>query len=184
MIKTLSTALVLACSLSVYAQADSLEKLAQDVKQLVAQNAGSLDSDDQIQVRKNLRQIIQVFKLNGYEVGGSASYTCESNNNQLIDLDSGRMIHDFTSFEACREALANVKVGKTFCDFDNNTLYQISGKLIHDFSEGQNCRDAIASIARVNKYCDYENNTLRKADGTLIYDFSSRDECTSNLGKK
>ena len=179
--KTLSAILLLTCSLSVFAQAESLDQLAEEVKQLINNNAGDLDSNDQIQVRKNLRQIIQVFKLNGHEAPTGSSFICDSNNNQLINTDSGRMIHDFNDTTACREALANVKVGKTFCDYENNTLYSTNGTQIHDFSDSTNCRDAIASIARVKKYCDYENNTLRKADGTLIHDFSSSEECTRNL---
>lgn len=184
MLKTFSVALILSGSLSALAQSESLEKLTQDVQQLVEQNSRQLNSNDQMQIRHNLRQVIQLFKLNGYEVGGSRNYTCESNNNHLIDLDNGGIVHDFTSIEACREALANVKAGKTFCDFDNNTLYQTNGQIIFDFTSPENCRDAIASIARVKKFCDYDNNTLRKADGSLIYDFNSREQCLSNLGKK
>lgn len=180
MLKTLSLTLILMTSASAFAQSQSLEDLAQEVKQLTA-SSGRLDANDQTLVRKNLRQIISVFKLAGVETGSSVSVICDSNNNQLINTDTGRMLHDFTSTEHCREALANVKVGKTFCDYNDNTLYSPNGNLVHDFSDSQNCKDAIASIAKVKKYCDYNDNTLRKSDGSLIYDFSSREECTRNL---
>lgn len=181
MLKTLSLSLALSCSASAFAQNQSLEDLAQEVKQLVDGNTDRLDSNDQQLVRKNLRQIVNVFKLAGVEAGRSLSVICDSNNNQLINTDNGRMLHDFTQIEHCREALANVKVGKSFCDYNDNTLYQPNGNLVHDFSEPQNCKDAIASISRVKKYCDYNDNTLRKFDGSLIYDFSSKEECTKNL---
>jgi hypothetical protein len=180
MLKSLSLALVVMTSASAFAQSQSLEDLAQEVKQLTA-SAERLDANDQTLVRKNLRQIIAVFKIAGVETGSSISVICDSNSNQLINTDTGRMLHDFTSTEHCREALANVKVGKSFCDYNDNTLYSPNGSLVHDFSESTNCRDAIASISRVKKYCDYNDNTLRKADGSLIYDFSSREECTRNL---
>lgn len=179
--KTLFPILLLTFSFTTFAQSESLDQLAEQVKQLINADGDRLDSNDQIQVRKNLRQIIQVFKLNGSEPSSGNSFICDSNNNQLINTDNGRMIHDFSDSTACREALANVKVGKFFCDYNDNTLYSTAGSLVHDFSDSTNCRDAVSSIAKVRKYCDYNDNTLRKADGSLIYDFSSREECTKNL---
>lgn len=179
--KTLCALLIVSSSLSAFSQTDNLDQLADQVKELINVNGSKLDNEDQASVKKNLRQIIQLFKLNGYEVGTSRNFFCDSNNNQLIDSDNARMIHDFSDYGVCMEALNNVKAGKSFCDYDGNILYRPNGMLIHDFSDYNNCRDAIESIARVKKYCDYANNTLRKADGTLIHDFSSLDECLRNL---
>lgn len=179
--KTLFPILLLTFSFTTFAQAESLDQLAQEVKQLINANGDLLDSNDQIQVRKNLRQIINVFKMNGHGPTGNGSYICDSNNNQLINIDTGRMIHDFSDTNACREALNNVKAGKFFCDYSDNRLYSTAGSMVHDFSDSTNCRDAVASVAKVRKFCDYSDNTLRKSDGSLIYDFSSREDCTKNL---
>ena len=179
--KQISVLLMLSISFSAFSQTNTLEETSQEVNQLISLHADKLNNDDQILVRKNLRQIINVFKVNGYGVPTGGSFICDSNNNQLINLESGKLVFDFSNFENCQEALRNVKIGKSFCDYTDNTLRQASGVFVFDFSDGVNCKEAIESIYRVNKFCDYTDNTLRRFDGSLLYDFSSKEECLKGL---
>ena len=179
--KQISVLLMLSISFSAFSQTNTLEETSQEVNQLISLHGDKLNNDDQILVRKNLRQIINVFKVNGYGVPAGGSFICDSNNNQLINLESGKLVFDFSNFENCQEALRNVKIGKSFCDYTDNTLRQASGVFVFDFSDGVNCKEAIESIYRVNKFCDYTDNTLRRFDGSLLYDFSSKEECLKGL---
>ena len=179
--KQISVLLMLSISFSAFSQTNTLEETSQEVNQLISLHADKLNNDDQILVRKNLRQIINVFKVNGYGVPTSGSFICDSNNNQLINVESGKLIFDFSNYENCQEALRNVKIGKSFCDYTDNTLRQPSGVFVFDFSDGVNCKEAIESIYTVKKFCDYTDNTLRKFDGSLLYDFSSKEECLKGL---
>jgi hypothetical protein len=179
--KAISTFLLLSLSVSAFSQTNSLEELSQEVNQMVAAHGDTLDANDQLSVRKNLRQILQIFKMNGNGLPTGGSYICDSNNNQLINLEGRAMIHDFSSAEHCQEALANVKKGKSFCDYNDNTLRLADGRFVFDFSDAVNCKDAVESIFKVKKFCDYNDNTLRKFDGTLLYDFSSKEDCLKGL---
>ena len=179
--KQISVLLMLSTSISAFSQTNTLEEISQEVNQLVSTHGDKLNNDDQLLLRKNLRQIINIFKVNGYEVPTAGSFLCDSNNNQLINLENGKLIYDFTTFENCQEARRNVKIGKSFCDYTDNTLRQASGVFVFDFSNEVNCKEAIESIYTVKKFCDYTDNTLRKFDGTLLYDFSSKEECLKGL---
>ncbi|MBA2405083.1 MAG: hypothetical protein H0V66_09960 [Bdellovibrionales bacterium] len=181
--KSIATLLLVSLSISAFSQANSLEGISQEVNQLISQHAEKLDANDQLTVRKNLRHIIQIFKMNGHGIPAGGSYICDSNNNQLINLDGRILIHDFSSMDHCQEAMANVKLGKGFCDYNDNTLRQANGKLVHDFSDSVNCKEAVESIYKVKKFCDFTDNTLRKFDGTLLYDFSSREDCLKGLNQ-
>ena len=179
--KAITIFLLLLLSASAFSQANSLEELSQEVNQMVSAYGDTLDADDQLSVRKNLRQILQIFKMNGNGLPTGGSYICDSNTNQLFNLDGRTMIYDFSSAEHCQEALINVKKGKSFCDYNDNTLRLADGRLVHDFSESANCKDAVESIFKVKMFCDYRDNTLRKIDGSLLYDFSSKEECLKGL---
>ena len=179
--KQISILFMLSISISTFSQTNSLEEISQEVNQLISVHGDKLDENDQILVRKNLRQIINVFKVNGYGVPTGGSFICDSNNNQLINIENGKLVYDFSTSENCQEALRNVKMGKSFCDYSDNTLRQASGVFVFDFSDGVNCKEAIESIYVVKKFCDYTDNTLRKFDGTLLYDFSSKEECLKGL---
>lgn len=179
--RSIATLLLLSISISAYSQNNSLEEISQEVNQLISAHGDKLDENDQLLVRKNLRHIINVFKTNGHGIPTGGSYICDNNNNQLISLEAGRLIYDFSSMDHCQEALKNVKIGKGFCDYTDNTLRLADGKFVHDFSDGENCKDAVESIFKVKKFCDYTDNTLRKTDGTLVYDFSSKEECLKGL---
>lgn len=175
------TLLFVSLSLTSFAQNESMEKLMEDVSKLVSKNGSDLDFEDQALVTKNLKQILQVFRLNGYEVSSMANIICESGENKLINLDTQQVLHDFSSFNKCLEALANLKNGKLFCDFDDNSLHSTDGLTVYDFSTDFNCKEAIESIFKYKKFCDHVDNTLRKANGVLLYDFSSKEECLRNL---
>ena len=114
--KQISVLLMLSISITALSQTNTLEEISQEVNQLVSIHGDKLNNDDQLLLRKNLRQIINVFKVNGYGIPTGGSFICDSNNNQLINLDNGKLIYDFTTFENCQEALRNVKNGKSFCD--------------------------------------------------------------------
>lgn len=173
-------ATLLSLSLTAFAQTNSLDQISQEVGQMVAAHAEKLAETDKLTIRKNLRQILQIFKINGHELP-TGSFICDANNNQLINVDARKLIHDFSSADDCQQALANVKVGKNFCDLTDNTLRLIDGRLAYDFSDAVNCKDAVESIFKVKKFCDYNDNTLRKFDGSLLYDFSSKEECLKAL---
>lgn len=179
--KTIATLLLLSVSISAFSQANSLEDVSQEVNQLISRHGDKLNENDKITVRKNLRHIIQIFKTNGHDVPTGGSYICDSNNNQLISLEGRTLIHDFSDMAHCQEALANVKRGKSFCDYNDNTLRLTDGRLAWDFSDATNCKEAIETSYTVKKFCDYNDNTLRKFDGTLLYDFSSKEECMKGL---
>ena len=179
--KQISVLCMLSISIPALSQTNSLEEISQEVNQLISIHGEKLNNDDKLLVRKNLRQVINVFKVNGYGVPTGGSFICDSNNNQLINLESGKLIFDFSNLENCQEALRNVKMGKSFCDYTDNTLRQASGVFVFDFSDGVNCKEAIESIYKVKKFCDYTDNTLRKFDGSLLYDFSSKEECLKGL---
>lgn len=180
--KIISACLLALISMSVFSQDNSLLDISQKVKDLIARHGDSLDQNDQLLVRKNLRQILNVFKVNGYDEPSNNDFICDASNNKLMNLSTGWMIHDFNSSENCNEALSNVKVGKGFCDYSSNVLKMPDGKFVHDFNESQNCKDAVESIFKVKKFCDYSNNTLRRADGWMLYDFNSKEECLKGLG--
>jgi hypothetical protein len=173
--------LLFSLSTTVFSQTNSLEEISQEAKQLIVAHGDKLDPNDQMLVRKNLRSILNIFKMNGYGLPTGSSYICDNNNNQLINVDGGKLIYDFSSMDHCQEALRNVKVGKGFCDYNDNTLRLSDGFFVFDFSDGTNCKEAIESIYSVRKFCDYNENTLRKFDGTLLYDFSSKEECLKGL---
>lgn len=179
--KSIGTLVLLSISLAAFSQDNSLEELSLEVNQLIRSHGSKLDENDQLLVRKNLRHILNVFKTNGHSIPTGGSYICDNTNNQLINLDVRQMIHDFSSTEHCHEALKNVKIGKGFCDYNDNTLRLSDGKFVFDFSDSQNCKDSIESIYKVKKFCDYNDNTLRKFDGSLLYDFSSKEECLKGL---
>jgi hypothetical protein len=179
--KSILALLLLSLSTTVFSQTNSLEEISQEVKQLIVAHGDKLDPNDQMLVRKNLRSILNIFKMNGYGLPTESSYICDNNNNQLINVDGGKLIYDFSSMDHCQEALRNVKVGKGFCDYNDNTLRLLDGVFVFDFSDGTNCKEAIESIYSVRKFCDYNENTLRKFDGTLLYDFSSKEECLKGL---
>lgn len=179
--RSIAALLLLSLSLTAHSQNNSLEEISQEVNQLIRAHADKLDENDQLLVRKNLRQIINVFKTNGYGLPTGGSYICDNNTNQLISMEGGKLIYDFSSIEHCQEALQNVKIGKGFCDYNDNTLRLADGKFVHDFSSNENCKESIESVYTVKKFCDYDDNTLRKFDGTLIYDFSSKEECLKGL---
>lgn len=179
--KLIATFVLLSISLTSFSQDNSLEELSLEVNQLIRSHADKLDENDQLLVRKNLRHILNVFKTNGHGIPTGGSYICDNSNNQLINLEGRQLIHDFSSTEHCQEALKNVKIGKGFCDYIDNTLRLADGKFVHDFSDGENCKDSVESIYKVKKFCDYSDNTLRKFDGSLLYDFSSKEECIKGL---
>lgn len=179
--KTITTFLLLSISISAFSQTNSLEDLSQEVAQMVAAHGDKLDENDKLSVRKNLRQILQILKMNGNGLPTGGSFACDSDNNQLINLDSRVVLYDFSADSHCQEALANVKMGKGFCDYDDSTLRLADGKFVYDFSNGANCKEAIQTIYTVKKFCDYDDNTLRKFDGTLLYDFSSKEDCQKGL---
>jgi hypothetical protein len=179
--RSIAALILLSLSLTAYSQNNSLEDISQEVNQLIRAHGDKLDENDQLLVRKNLRHIINVFKTNGHGIPTGGSYICDSNNNQLISMDSGKVIYDFSSMDHCQEALTNVKIGKGFCDYNDNTLRLSDGKFVYDFSDSVNCKEAVESVYTVKKFCDYNDNTLRKSDGTLVYDFSSKEECLKGL---
>jgi hypothetical protein len=179
--KSILVLLLLSLSTTLFSQTNSLEEISQEVKQLIVDHGDKLDPNDQMLVRKNLRSILNVFKMNGYGLPTGSSYICDNNNNQLININGGKLIYDFSSMDHCQEALRNVKTGKGFCDYNDNTLRLSDGVFVFDFSDGTNCKEAIESIYSVRKFCDYNDNTLRKFDGTLLYDFSSKEECLEGL---
>lgn len=179
--KTISTFLLLSISISAFSQTNSLEDISKEVTLMVAAHGEKLDEEDKLSIRKNLRQVLQIFKMNGYSLPTSGSFICDNTNNQLVNVDTGIMIYDFSTTENCQEALANVKMGKSFCDYTDNTLSLADGKFVYDFSDAVNCKEAIESISKVKKFCDYTDNTLRRFDGVLLYDFSSKEECLKGL---
>ncbi len=181
MTKSASALLLLALSFSAFSQTNSIEEMSQDVSQLISTHGDKLSEDDKLSVKKNLRNILQIFKMNGQGLPTGGSYICDATNNQLINIEIKALIHDFSSYEHCTEALTNVKIGKAFCDYTDNTLRLANGQFAFDFSDGLNCKDAIESIYTVKKFCDYTDNTLRKYDGSLLYDFSSKEECLKGL---
>jgi hypothetical protein len=181
MTKSASALVLLALSVSAFSQTNTIKEMSQDVSQLISAHGDKLSEDDKLSVKKNLRNILQIFKMNGQGLPTGGSYICDATNNQLINVEIKALIHDFSSYEHCTEALANVKIGKAFCDYTDNTLRLADGQFAFDFSDGVNCKEAIESIYTVKKFCDYTDNTLRKFDGSLLYDFSSKEECLKGL---
>lgn len=159
----------------------SIIQNAKTVNQLVSLHGDKLDEKQQIILNKHLERVIEIFKQSGYSAPSLVPYSCENSENKLINLENGIVIHDFFSKENCNEALINLKVGKGFCDYTDNTLFLNNGNQVFDLFSDVNCKDAVESIYRSNRFCDYSDNTLRKADGTLLYDFSSKEECTKAL---
>ena len=58
--KSILVLLLLSLSTTLFSQTNSLEEFSQEVKQLIIAHSDKLDANEQILVRKNLRNIINV----------------------------------------------------------------------------------------------------------------------------
>jgi len=179
--KAISAILLVSVSFAAFSQSDSLETSAKEVQQLISTHSDKLDEDDKLTVEKKLNNIIQIFKMNGYAAPNSIPYACDSQDNKLINLDTGALVYDFSNQVNCHDALVNLKNGKGFCSYDDSRLFSQEGKFVFDFFDLGNCKDAVTSIFRVKRFCDYSDSTLRKMDGTLLYDFFSVEDCLKAL---
>lgn len=201
-----SLALIFACLVSVSASAqqgrhdDDIRMLAQQVNMLVQNNLRALPGEHRQYVRESLQGILQSFAMNGVNinVGGSLGplppppppvyqqprqLICDSSNNVLMDLTSGRMVHDFASAYDCTTAKEQVQRGEAFCDSSDNKLYSAGSRMIYDFASSYDCQTSRESVNRGRGFCDSSNNTLHRADGSLVYDFASQYDCQNALSE-
>lgn len=198
-----SLAFVFTCLVGVSAlaqqfrQDDDIRLLAQQVNMLVQNNLRALPGEHRQYVRESLQGIIQSFAMNGVNVnvGGSLGplppppppvyqqrqLFCDSSNNVLNDLVTGRIVYDFNSSADCNTAKEQIKRGEPFCDSSDNTLHSAESRLIYDFNSSADCNEARMAVYQGRGFCDSSDNTLHRANGALVYDFNSSADCKNAL---
>ncbi len=185
--KLLTLVILSLCTVSV-AKAD-LTRKAERLLNQVRNKADVLRYEDRQELDYLLTQANQI--LRSYRgrrpVPGPAptkNLMCDySNGNLLINLNTGRTLHDFASSTDCTNALERVKSGRPFCDYSNgNIAYSSRFSKIFDFGSSTDCTNALPRIERGLNFCSYATgNTLHRPNGELIYDFSSSSDCTRAL---
>ncbi|MFK8138328.1 MAG: hypothetical protein AB8E15_08215 [Bdellovibrionales bacterium] len=162
---------------------DNIRRMTNRLQNMVQNDLYRLDRQDKTEVRRGLREVIQIFQ-NGSRPDPSRGLLCETGTNKLINLSDGNLIHDFSNMNHCTSAKNRFENGKSyFCDFNDNTLRNFRPYLVHDFSNSQDCRGALSRVENNLNFCDFSDNTLRNYRGELIYDFGNARDCRNALNQ-